>query len=141
LQGQRRDFFFFFFFHVDAVSRMTLGPTQLSVPWVPATLFRKGCVSGRSLKLTAHLHPVPRLLMSRAIPPLPSTSSWPGTLLSTGTVPRFYNKFHIHGHDFILCDLGSMLAMNCACLNFTTVNPGLHIPLDLVVLTGRREAI
>jgi len=36
------------------------------------------------VKLNTHLHLVPMLRMCGAIPPLPNTSSWPGTLLSTG---------------------------------------------------------
>jgi hypothetical protein len=35
-------------------------------------------LSGRGMKLTAHLHLVPRLRMSKTIPSLPHTSSWRG---------------------------------------------------------------
>jgi hypothetical protein len=38
-------------------------------PWVK---------SGRGVKLTTHLHLVPRSRMRGTIPPLPSTSSWRG---------------------------------------------------------------
>jgi hypothetical protein len=42
------------------------------IQWVPGVL-SPGV--GRSVKLTTHLHPAPRLRMREDIPPLPNTSS------------------------------------------------------------------
>jgi hypothetical protein len=55
--------------------------------------------SGRSVKLTTHLHLVPRSRMRGAIPPLPYTSSWRGAKLSTGTTLPFTFTFitSLHG--------------------------------------------
>jgi len=47
--------------------------------------------SGRGMKLTTHLHLVPRWKMRGAVLPLPNTSSWRGAYLSTGTtLPYLY---------------------------------------------------
>jgi hypothetical protein len=43
--------------------------------------------SGWGMKLTTHLHLVPKLRMYGATLPPPNTSSWHGTELSTGTLP------------------------------------------------------
>jgi hypothetical protein len=51
-------------------SRPALGPTH-PVQWVQGAFYR-------SLKLTTHLHLVPRLRMRGAVPPLFHTSSWRG---------------------------------------------------------------
>jgi hypothetical protein len=51
-------------------------------------LFSQG-QSGRGVKLTTHLHLVPRLLMRGAVPPLPQTYSWRGALLSIRTTLLF----------------------------------------------------
>jgi hypothetical protein len=59
------------------------GPPSLLSKWYQG-LFPWG-LSGRGVKLTTHLHPVPRSRMRGAIPPLPNTSSWRHVSLSTGT--------------------------------------------------------
>jgi hypothetical protein len=48
--------------------------------------------SGRGMKTTTHLHPTPRPRTRGAIPPLPHTSSWRGTWLSTGTTLPYKEK-------------------------------------------------
>lgn len=42
---------------------------------------------GRGAKMTNHLHPLPKLRMHGTKAPLPTTSSWRGAQLSTGTTP------------------------------------------------------
>jgi hypothetical protein len=51
-------------FLFTTVSRKALGPTQPPIQWVPGAL-------SRGVKLTTHLHLVPRSRMRGAIPPLP----------------------------------------------------------------------
>jgi hypothetical protein len=51
-------------FRLSSVSRPALGPTQLPVQWVPVVL--SGLKSGRGVKVTTHLHLVPRSVMSRS---------------------------------------------------------------------------
>jgi hypothetical protein len=52
--------------------------------WAHPASYRMGNV-GRSVKLITNLHLLPSLRMLGAISPLPHTSSWRGTQLSTGT--------------------------------------------------------
>jgi hypothetical protein len=54
--------------------KVTLGPTQPPIHWVLDALPLGW--SGQGMKLTTHLHLVPRLRMCEAIPPLYHTSSW-----------------------------------------------------------------
>jgi hypothetical protein len=54
-------------------SRPTLGPTEPPIQFYQRLFPSEK--SGRGLKLTNHLHRVPRLRMREAIPPLPHTSS------------------------------------------------------------------
>jgi hypothetical protein len=76
--------------------------------------------SGRSVKLTTYLHLVPRLRMRGAILPLPHTSSWIGTYLSTGTTLRFSYLY-----SCIFCPLKTNLfwkaLRNGKCLVFTYI--------------------
>jgi hypothetical protein len=51
------------------------------------------------MKLTTHLQLETRLRIYGAIPPLPNTSSWCGTWLSTGTNLPFPYMNLIHNHD------------------------------------------
>jgi hypothetical protein len=67
------------------VARLALGPTQPPIQCVPG------------VKLTTHLHPVPRLKMREAMPPLPHTSSWRCTWLSNGCV--FMSWFLVEHRD------------------------------------------
>jgi len=52
-------------FLFSKMSRLALGSTQPLIQWAPAVP-SPGC-SGQGVKLTTHLHPVPRLRMSGAI--------------------------------------------------------------------------
>jgi len=49
---------------------MALGTTQLLIQWVPEAGCLSSGLSGRGVKLTTHLHLVPRLRLRGAIPPL-----------------------------------------------------------------------
>jgi hypothetical protein len=74
-----------------SASRPALGPTQPSIQWVPVVL-SPGVKRGRGVTLTTHpTHPhlVPRLSMSRSIPPLPPCASMAcsGTALLYFTCP------------------------------------------------------
>jgi hypothetical protein len=62
--------FFFFNHRVQTGS----GAHQPPIQWVPV-LFPWG-LGGRGVKLTTHLHLVPRSKIREAIPPLPNTPSW-----------------------------------------------------------------
>jgi hypothetical protein len=54
------------------VSRPTLGPTQSPIQWVPGALsLGGGGLSDWGMKLTTHLHLMPKLRIGGAIPPLP----------------------------------------------------------------------
>jgi hypothetical protein len=53
------------FFFLAPASRPALGPTQPPIQWVPEVK------RGWSVMLTTHPYLVPRLSMSRSIPPLP----------------------------------------------------------------------
>jgi len=46
------------------------------IQWVPGAL--SWGLSGRGVKLTTHLNPVPSSRMREAIPPLPQYASWRG---------------------------------------------------------------
>jgi hypothetical protein len=60
-------------------SRTALGPAKLPIQWVPGALSLGE--SSRGVKLTTHLHLVPRLRIREAIPPLPHVyMSWRQTL-------------------------------------------------------------
>jgi hypothetical protein len=52
----------------NTVSRMAVGPTQPPIQWVRGSLSLGQ--SGRGVKLTTHLHLVPRSRMRGSIPPL-----------------------------------------------------------------------
>jgi hypothetical protein len=55
-------------------------PTQPPIQWVPEAL-SLGVKRPGSVKLTTHLHLVPRSKMLSAVPPLPNTPSWRGAQL------------------------------------------------------------
>jgi hypothetical protein len=57
------------FFLFATVSRPALWPTKPHIQWVPA--FSSPEFSDRGVKLTTHLHLMPRLRMRGTIPPLP----------------------------------------------------------------------
>jgi hypothetical protein len=54
--------------------RQVLGPTQPPIQWATVTFLRGQ--SSRDVKVTTHLHLVPRLRMHGAIPALLHMSSW-----------------------------------------------------------------
>jgi hypothetical protein len=60
-------------------------PTQHHIQWVTRAFFPCG-LSGWYVKLTTHLHLVPKLRIRGAIPPFPHVSSWRGAHFSTGYV-------------------------------------------------------
>jgi hypothetical protein len=72
ITGRERDFLLF-----ATASTPALGPTQPPIQRVPVGLFPR--VKGRAVKLTTHLHLLPRLMTNGVIPSLPHTSSWRGT--------------------------------------------------------------
>jgi hypothetical protein len=64
--------------------------------WVPGDLSLGGKAAG--VKLTAHLHLVPRSRMRGAIPPLPNTPSWRGAQLKhrDNFTFTFYTYYFAH---------------------------------------------
>jgi hypothetical protein len=73
-------------------------PPPLGRPWGPSSVITSGCleflsrgISSRSIKLTTHLHLVPRLRLRGAIPALRHTSSLPRCIILTDRmlVPQF----------------------------------------------------
>jgi hypothetical protein len=63
IPGRSKSFLYF------TVLRPTLRLTQLPMKWVSVALSTG--YSGQGVNLTAHLHPVPGIKNSRAIPPVP----------------------------------------------------------------------
>jgi hypothetical protein len=59
-------------------SRPALGPIQSPIQWILGTL-------SPGVKLTTHIHLVPKSRMHGTIPPPPSMSSWHGASLSMWT--------------------------------------------------------
>jgi hypothetical protein len=86
-QGQR-------IFLLVTASRPALGRAQPPIQWLPGALPQWW--SGWGVKLTTHLHVVPRLRMCGYILPLPHTSSRRGTYLSTDTTFRFACSFTVY---------------------------------------------
>jgi hypothetical protein len=77
---------------VSAESRPALGPTQPSIQLVPGAFFPGG-KSGRDVKLTTHLHLVPRLQIRVAVSPLLHMSIWHSAYLINHrdtTLPFFF---------------------------------------------------
>jgi len=85
----------FFFCSPPRPDQLWCSPSLLSNGY--RGLFPRG-KSGRGPKLTTHLHPVPKLRMRGAIPPLSNTSSWCGSQLKKHrdnfTFFAFYNINH-----------------------------------------------
>jgi hypothetical protein len=67
-------------FLFTTVPRQVLGPAQPPIQWELGTLSLG--IKRRSLKLTTHLHLIPRSRMRGAILPLPNTPSWRGAHLN-----------------------------------------------------------
>jgi len=97
----------FFFCSPPRPDQLWCSPSLLSNGY--RGLFPRG-KSGRGPKLTTHLHPVPKLRMRGAIPPLSNTSSWCGSQLSTGItlllplpfLPRYSTQYTVHT---LLCSM------------------------------------
>jgi hypothetical protein len=67
-------------FLFTTASRTALGPTQPPIQWVTGALSLGG-KSGWGVRLTTHLHLLPRSVMRGTMPPLPNTPSWRGAQL------------------------------------------------------------
>jgi len=82
------------FFLIATASRLVLGPTQPSIQFV-RRLFPTGVKAAGGVKLTTHLHLVPRLRMRGYIHPLPHTSSWGGAYLRTRITLPLHCLFYV----------------------------------------------
>jgi hypothetical protein len=65
-----------------AASKPAVGRTQPPIQWLSGAPSLGE--SGRGVKLTTHLHLVPRSRMRGAIPPLPNKPSWRGKSSNEG---------------------------------------------------------
>jgi hypothetical protein len=100
---------------IVTASRPALGAHTTSYPMCARGSFPRKS-SGRVVKLTTHLHLMPRLRMRGAVPPLPHTSSWRGALsLPYMLQPRLWWWYSC------TCYFDSRLALLWRCFAFLAV--------------------
>jgi hypothetical protein len=87
--------------------------TKPPIEWVTGAHFPG--ISGRGVKLTTHLQLVPRLRNYGSLHPLPHTSSWLSSQLSTGTnfvftstrASRVRRPALVHDYLFSICEVSN----------------------------------